>query len=204
MHSSTVLTILTTVVATVSAAPAPAWSDPTVCAPGTGYYQVCGNGYKGCCAVDACTIGWCPGYAGGPKPYGQPIDHSTDTKEPQQPEKPAEKPQEGTCPTGLYYQVCGNGYKGCCAVDACTIGWCPGYAGGAKPYGQSNDYPTKTEEPGKPTNNPQEGTCPTGLYYQVCGNGYKGCCAIDACTLGYCPTAAGGPKAGPPTHWDRA
>jgi hypothetical protein len=37
------------------------WTDPTVCAAGKGYYQVCGaSGFKGCCKQDACAMGYCP------------------------------------------------------------------------------------------------------------------------------------------------
>ncbi|RSL90239.1 hypothetical protein CDV31_015719, partial [Fusarium ambrosium] len=30
-------------------------SDPTVCAPGTGFFQSCSNGFRGCCKKDACS-----------------------------------------------------------------------------------------------------------------------------------------------------
>ncbi|CAM1507649.1 Fc.00g072900.m01.CDS01 [Cosmosporella sp. VM-42] len=30
-------------------------SDPTVCAPGTGFFQSCSNGFRGCCKTDACA-----------------------------------------------------------------------------------------------------------------------------------------------------
>ncbi|KAH7111661.1 hypothetical protein B0J13DRAFT_631769 [Dactylonectria estremocensis] len=30
-------------------------SDPTVCAPGAGYFQSCSNGFRGCCKKDACA-----------------------------------------------------------------------------------------------------------------------------------------------------
>ena len=35
-------------------------ADPTVCAPGTGFFQSCSNGFRGCCKTDACTLGYCP------------------------------------------------------------------------------------------------------------------------------------------------
>ncbi|KAK4118526.1 hypothetical protein N657DRAFT_651163 [Parathielavia appendiculata] len=30
-------------------------ADLTVCAPGTGYFQSCSNGFRGCCKADACS-----------------------------------------------------------------------------------------------------------------------------------------------------
>lgn len=50
-------TPITTVIPTASPAPVLA---PGTCAPGTGYYQVCASGFKGCCKKDACALGYCP------------------------------------------------------------------------------------------------------------------------------------------------
>ena len=177
MQLITVLSLLSAAASLGAAAPTlSARYDPTICAPGTGYYQVCSSGYKGCCTKDACTLGYCPGTA--PPP-------SEPSELPKQP--PAELPKEppatlppGTCAagTGNYY-VCASGFKGCCLQDACTLGYCPG-----KPAEPEKPKPT---EPEKPKTLP-EGQCAAGTgYYQVCGNGYKGCCTKDACSLGYCP-----------------
>jgi hypothetical protein len=163
---------------------APAYTDPTVCAPGTGYYQVCSwNGFKGCSTKDECTPPSNPTTVPGTNP-------------------------DGTCQPGYgYYQVCAwNGFKGCSTKDECTPP--PGYYG--KRAAAYNDptvcapgtgyyqvcawngfkgCSTKDEctPPSNPTTVPgtnPDGTCQPGYgYYQVCAwNGFKGCSTEDECT----------------------
>jgi hypothetical protein len=138
-------------------------ADPTVCAPGTGYFQSCSNGFRGCCKSDACgsPTGWC-------------LDH-VEKRAPAPAPAPASDPTVCAAGTG-YFQSCSNGFRGCCKVDACSAsGWCA-------------DYKKGTYEPvPAPAPVPVEGVCAGTGYYQVCGSKFKGCCETDACTLGYCP-----------------
>jgi len=98
-------------------------ADDTVCPPGTGYFQSCSNGFRGCCTADVCStkIPYCPG-ASSPivPPVAPPVKNETPAP------ASAVQPQNGVCPSGTgYYQVCANGFKGCCAKDACSLGYCP-------------------------------------------------------------------------------
>ena len=99
--------------------PAPQ-SDPTVCAPGTGYFQSCSNGFRGCCKADACSLGYCP-----PSTASEPEKPKVNEWEHKEAAKLATLP-EGQCAPGTgFFQVCGNGFKGCCKADACSLGYCP-------------------------------------------------------------------------------
>ncbi|KAK2027537.1 hypothetical protein LX32DRAFT_729324 [Colletotrichum zoysiae] len=137
--------------------------DPTVCAPGTGFFQSCSNGFRGCCKSDACATGYCP---------------ST-----------SEKRQDPTvCAPGTgFFQTCANGFRGCCKSDACTIGYCP--SAGAETVKRQD--PTVCA-PGtgffQSCSNGFRGCCKPGTgFFQSCSNGFRGCCKADACTIGYCP-----------------
>jgi len=126
MHLSTVFALVAAATLGAAAPALPPRSDPTVCAPGTGFFQSCGNGFRGCCAADACTIGFCPSTTPSEeKPKTDDWEH----KEPEHKEPEHWNPTtlpEGQCAPGTgFFQVCGNGFKGCCKSDACTIGYCP-------------------------------------------------------------------------------
>ncbi|KAJ0167109.1 hypothetical protein CTA2_4404 [Colletotrichum tanaceti] len=102
MHSSIIFTLLAATATLTAAAPSPeSKPDNTVCAPGTGFFQSCSNGFRGCCKADACTIGHCP--------------------------PASEKRQDPTvCSPGTgFFQSCSNGFRGCCKQDACATGHCP-------------------------------------------------------------------------------
>ncbi|KAF5966220.1 hypothetical protein FBULB1_11766 [Fusarium bulbicola] len=135
--------------------------DPTVCAPGTGFFQSCSNGFRGCCKSDACTgtAGVCPDNkpeAPKPKP-----ETTTETA-------PASLP-DGQCAPGTgFFQVCSNGFRGCCKSDACT--------------GNAGVCPDNTKRSDDPT------VCPPGTgFFQSCSNGFRGCCKGDACGNTWCP-----------------
>ncbi|KAF4459334.1 hypothetical protein FALBO_13903 [Fusarium albosuccineum] len=73
--------------------------DPTVCAPGTGFFQSCSNGFRGCCKGDACSGTGCP-------------DVKTVKARAQDPT---------VCAPGTgFFQSCSNGFRGCCKGDACS------------------------------------------------------------------------------------
>jgi len=163
--------------------PAPQ-SDPTVCAPGTGYFQSCSNGFRGCCKGDACGSSWCPDVKVAAKRTPEPIPAPAPAP------APASDPTVCAAGTG-FYQVCGNGFKGCCKSDACGSTWCADY----KPYTYepigASSAPAPAPVPA-PAPAPAAGGDPTVCapntgFYQVCSNGFKGCCKKDACSLGYCP-----------------
>lgn len=151
-------------------------SDPTVCAPGTGYFQSCSNGFRGCCKGDACGNSWCP-----------------DTVSVKRSEVVTPKRSDPTvCAPGTgFFQSCSNGFRGCCKSDACGSSWCPDFKFGTyEPTGTSTKPETQTTAVPVPETKPaavQPGTCAPGTgYYQVCASGFKGCCKTDACTLGWC------------------
>ncbi|KAF4975158.1 hypothetical protein FZEAL_8013 [Fusarium zealandicum] len=141
-------------------------SDPTVCAPGTGFFQSCSNGFRGCCTADACTDAWCP-------------DFETGTFEPVKTEKVSARQSDPTvCAPGTgFFQSCSNGFRGCCKGDACASSWCP-------------DYKTGTFKPVKPVNTGKVSArqsdptvCAPGTgFFQSCSNGFRGCCEADVCT----------------------
>ncbi|GJC81655.1 hypothetical protein ColLi_04493 [Colletotrichum liriopes] len=163
MHFSIIFSLFAATVTLTAAAPShDTKRDDTVCAPGTGFFQSCANGFRGCCKADACTIGYCPD-----------VSVTSDNK-------PAEttpattvhsahwQPTDPTvCAPGTgFFQSCANGFRGCCKSDACTIGYCP----------------STSEKRQDPT------VCAPGTgFFQSCSNGFRGCCKSDACTLGYCP-----------------
>jgi len=163
MYASTILSVFALVAAS-AAAPAP-YDDPTVCAPGTGYYQVCAaTGYKGCCQKDVCgmKLDYCP--PGPASPYDDPT----------------------VCKPGTgYYQVCAaTGYKGCCTQDVCgqKLSYCPTYYAKERREAAPYDDPTVCA-PG------------TGYYQVCAATGYKGCCQKDVCgmKLDYCPSGPASP-----------
>ena len=125
-------------------------SDPTQCAPGTGFFQFCSNGFRGCCTQDVCTgsSGTCPDNSiVNARDDSDDVQCSRGTYQ-KCPngfqgccENDACASASGACPdetlikarsdpsvcapgTG-YYQRCASGFEGCCTQDACTIGYCP-------------------------------------------------------------------------------
>ncbi|KAL0934644.1 uncharacterized protein CTRU02_211443 [Colletotrichum truncatum] len=220
MHSSTLFTILAAVATLTAAAPAAeSKRDDTVCAPGTGFFQSCSNGFKGCCKGDACTLGYCPDVS---------IDNSAPVENAQQNHwKPADptvcapntgffqscsngfkgcckadactlgycpdvvvKRDDTVCAPGTgFFQSCSNGFRGCCKSDACTLGYCPNSA--VEPTPKVTETPVSHEGHWKPETNTVSSdptVCAPGTgFFQSCSNGFKGCCKADACTLGYCP-----------------
>ncbi|KAK1964015.1 hypothetical protein LY78DRAFT_659779 [Colletotrichum sublineola] len=190
MHFSTIFTLIAAAATFTAAAPShDAKRDDTVCAPGTGFFQSCSNGFRGCCKSDACTIGYCPsagtetvkrqdptvcapgtgffqscsnGFRGCCKSDACTLGYCPST---------SEKRQDPTvCAPGTgFFQSCANGFRGCCKSDACTIGYCP--SAGAETV--------KRQDPT---------VCAPGTgFFQSCSNGFRGCCKSDACTIGYCP-----------------
>ncbi|KAM0344453.1 hypothetical protein ACHAPU_007425 [Fusarium lateritium] len=162
-------------------------TDETVCAPGTGFFQSCSNGFRGCCATDACSskAPVCP-----PKnskrdetvcPPGTGFFQSCSNgfrgccksdacgqKQPICPPAVAKRTDETVCPPGSgFFQSCSNGFRGCCKGDACAGSWCP-------------DAQTLQVKVRAAAN--ADGTCRPGTgFFQVCSNGFKGCCKKDAC-----------------------
>ncbi|KAK1498444.1 hypothetical protein CCUS01_12801 [Colletotrichum cuscutae] len=175
MHFSIVLTFLAAVASLASASPSlNTKRDDTVCAPGTGFFQSCANGFRGCCEADACTIGYCPGVT----------ETSANAPAETTPVNPGHSASQQSndptvCPTGTgFFQSCSNGFRGCCKEDACTIGYCPSAS-------------VKRQDPT---------VCAPGTgFFQSCSNGFRGCCQSDACTLGYCPTTSASEKRQDPT-----
>ncbi|KAK1826002.1 hypothetical protein QBC39DRAFT_376922 [Podospora conica] len=144
-------------------------SDPTVCAPGTGFFQSCSNGFRGCCTTDACgPAGWCPNYYFGS--YTPVVQVKRDA---------AADPTVCAPGTG-FFQACSNGFRGCCKSDACgQAGWCADYKFGS--YTPVAPVVVKAVEAAAvvPGNN---GVCPPNTgFFQVCANGFRGCCKKDAC-----------------------
>lgn len=148
---------------------------PTVCA-GTATHYVCSNnGFKGSCSVDPCALNWCPDYV--PKTcHKAPVVDTTTIPEP-------------SCTgSGAFYVCANNGFRGNCSVDPCALAWCPDYelktcktAGGC---GAKETKPEAGKNKSVLADRRQDnnGVCPEGTgYYQVCGNGFRGCCKADAC-----------------------
>ncbi|KAH7166931.1 hypothetical protein DER46DRAFT_265730 [Fusarium sp. MPI-SDFR-AT-0072] len=133
------------------------------CAPGTGFFQVCSNGFKGCCKSDACAgkDAICP-----------------DDKKVKRTDDPT------VCAPGTgFFQSCSNGFRGCCKSDACTgtAGVCPDN----KPEAPKPKPETTTET--APASLP-DGQCAPGTgFFQSCSNGFRGCCKGDACGNTWCP-----------------
>ncbi|KAK1657817.1 hypothetical protein BDP55DRAFT_595310 [Colletotrichum godetiae] len=208
MHSSIVLTFLAAVATLASASPAlDTKRDDTVCAPGTGFFQSCANGFRGCCKADACTIGYCPdkrqdptvcapgtgffqscsnGFRGCCKSEACTLGYCPDLTTASS--KRAADPTVCAPGTG-FFQSCANGFRGCCKQDACTIGYCPD----VKTFETvTKTAPQTTVTPTPKTNshtNTDPTVCPAGTgFFQSCANGFRGCCKSDACTIGYCPS----------------
>ncbi|WQF80949.1 hypothetical protein CDEST_05963 [Colletotrichum destructivum] len=163
MHSSIIFTLLAATATLTAAAPSlGSKRDNTVCAPGTGFFQSCSNGFRGCCKADACTIGYCPDVTGASdnKP-AETTPVTTGHSAHWQPTDPT------VCAPGAgFFQSCANGFRGCCKEDACAIGHCP----------------SASEKRQDPT------VCAPGSgFFQSCSNGFRGCCKSDACSIGYCP-----------------
>ncbi|KAL6923275.1 hypothetical protein FSST1_000549 [Fusarium sambucinum] len=168
--------------------------DPTVCPPGTGFFQSCSNGFRGCCKGDACgqKLPICPpsvtkrsddptvcppgtgffqscsnGFRGCCK------NDACSQTQPICPSSPAKRSDDPTvCPPGTgFFQSCSNGFRGCCKGDACGNSWCPDYKTGT--YQPAQSFKVKACS---------DGTCAPGTgFFQVCSNGFKGCCKKDAC-----------------------
>ncbi|KAM0207442.1 hypothetical protein ACHAQI_007672 [Fusarium lateritium] len=169
-------------------------ADPTVCAPGTGFFQSCSNGFRGCCKFDACS-----------------------GKAPVCPTKNAKRDANPTvCPPGTgFFQSCSNGFRGCCKSDACsqTQPICPptvskrqadptvcapgtgffqscsnGFRGCCKSDACSQVQPICPSAVAKRQTDPT--VCPQGSgFFQSCSNGFRGCCKGDACAGSWCPDA---------------
>jgi hypothetical protein len=102
---------------------------------------------------------------------------------------------------GAFYVCANNGFRGNCSVDPCALAWCPDY----KPYmceavaacdcGAKETKPDagKNKSSGSERRQDNNGVCPEGTgYFQVCGNGFRGCCKADACGQAspICPNSA--------------
>ncbi|KAJ0348536.1 hypothetical protein COL154_006416 [Colletotrichum chrysophilum] len=164
MHSSIFFTVFAGIVGITTASPTESNTDPTVCAPGTGFFQSCSNGFRGCCTADACTIGYCPDVTVTSSKTA--IVTATPVPEHKAHWQPETVSDPTVCKPGTgFFQSCSNGFRGCCKEDACTLGYCP-------PASEKRD----------------ETVCfPNTGFFQSCANGFRGCCKGDACTLGYCP-----------------
>ncbi|KAF5659005.1 hypothetical protein FHETE_9633 [Fusarium heterosporum] len=172
-------------------------TDDGTCAPDTGFYQVCDNGFKGCCKFDACKS-------------KQPI---CPTQMELDIEAKSSKRDDTVCAPGTgFFQSCSNGFRGCCATDACsskapicppknskrdeTI--CPpdtgffqscsnGFRGCCKSDACGQKQPIC---PPTVTKRTDETVCPPGSgFFQSCSNGFRGCCKGDACAGSWCPDA---------------
>jgi hypothetical protein len=100
----------------------------------------------------------------------------------------------------VFYVCAKNGFRGNCSVDPCALSWCPDYKRktckvaepvcSEKPkHGADKHW---SDENKRWTDN--NGVCPEGTgYYQVCGNGFRGCCKADACgqVSPVCPSSTG-------------
>ncbi|KAM0241749.1 hypothetical protein ACHAPO_001442 [Fusarium lateritium] len=168
--------------------------DPTVCPPGTGFFQSCSNGFRGCCKNDACgqKLPICPSSPAKRSddptvcPPGTGFFQSCSNgfrgcckndacsqTQPICPSSPAKRSDDPTvCPPGTgFFQSCSNGFRGCCKGDACGNSWCPDYKTGT--YQPAQSFKVKARS---------DGTCAPGTgFFQVCSNGFKGCCKKDAC-----------------------
>ncbi|KAK1752942.1 hypothetical protein QBC47DRAFT_387409 [Echria macrotheca] len=135
-------------------------SDPTVCAPGTGYFQSCSNGFRGCCKGDACGNSWCP-----------------DSFNVKRSEVVTPKRSDPTvCAPGTgFFQSCSNGFRGCCKGDACGNSWCP------------DTVDVKRSEAATPKRSDPTVCAPGTGFFQSCSNGFRGCCKGDACGSSWCP-----------------
>ncbi|KAF6788193.1 hypothetical protein CMUS01_16409 [Colletotrichum musicola] len=173
MHSSIFFTLFAAAATLTAATPCEeAKPDDTVCAPGTGFFQSCSNGFRGCCKADACSLGYCP---------------------------PAtEKRNDPTvCAPGTgFFQSCSNGFRGCCKGDVCTLGYCPDV--NTLPVKTAVSEPVENSHVERQSSDPTVCAPATG-FFQSCSNGFKGCCKADACSIGYCPDVKTAVKRDDPT-----
>ncbi|GKT49684.1 uncharacterized protein ColSpa_09865 [Colletotrichum spaethianum] len=192
MHFSTIFTLFAAAASFAAAAPPQdAKRDDTVCASGTGFFQSCANGFRGCCKSDACTIGYCPDVTGtSNNPPAETTPATTAHSNHWQPTDPT------VCAPGTgFFQSCSNGFRGCCKSDACTIGYCPDIKA-FETVTKAAPKTTPTPTPEAKCNNNGDGNadptvCAPGTgFFQSCSNGFRGCCKSDACTLGYCPSTS--------------
>jgi hypothetical protein len=148
----------------------------------TNIIEVCSNGWRGCCTHDVCTIGYCA--IDNQCPTGEfytSDECATDAITKREPEEECQPGQfyvgdqcvseDDQCPTGQTYQVCSNGWVGCCASDVCSIGYCvvEEECAAGEVYRDNQCVP--------------EDQCPTGQFYQVCSNGLEGCYDGEDCGL---------------------
>lgn len=168
---TTPTTISTVTISTPTATPTVIAEQP-VCTDG-GYYQVCSNGFKGCCKSDVC---------GSSKPSCPTEPVSTNVHKTTQVECSG---------TGAYYVCANNGFRGHCSVDPCASAWCPDFAQDTcTPTVPASAPETQTHTQTQTQTQTQNQTCPEGTgFYQVCSNGFRGCCTVDACagTNPVCP-----------------
>ncbi|EFQ33115.1 hypothetical protein CGRA01v4_13236 [Colletotrichum graminicola] len=211
MHFSTVFTLIAATASFTAAAPShDVKRDDTVCAPGTGFFQSCASGFRGCCKYDACTIGYCPstsekrqdptfcapgtgffqscsnGFRGCCKADACTIGYC-----PSSGAETVERQDPTVCAPGTgFFQSCSNGFRGCCKSDACTIGYCPDVKA-FETVIKAAPTPTLTTEvkPNNNNGNADPTVCAPGTgFFQSCSNGFRGCCKFDACTTGHCPS----------------
>jgi len=80
--------------------------------PGSGYFQSCSNGFRGCCKGDACGSTGCPDVKPALKRTPEPVA------------APAPTSDSTICAAGTgYFQACANGFRVCCKSDACGSAW---------------------------------------------------------------------------------
>jgi hypothetical protein len=151
--------------------------------------------------VDPCALEWCPDYDNKTcNKVEQPDPETPCTGCPKTPCTGCPKTPCTGCPktpctdcpkttctgSGAFYVCANNGFRGNCSVDPCALNWCPDYksntceAAACAPKdvesetGKNNGHETERRQ--------DNGVCPEGTgYYQVCGNGFRGCCKADAC-----------------------
>ncbi|KAF4947352.1 hypothetical protein FSARC_13988 [Fusarium sarcochroum] len=201
MHST-----IFALVAITGLASAKPTEKPQVECQGVGSYYVCGaNGFRGYCSNDPCALEWCSDFVYktcDPVFITKPVDGSDgeDSEGHWEPEEhnektPEKKLPEGQCAEGTgFFQVCSNGFKGCCKSDACSgkSPICPDNKANSDQHvkaetentetHKSETEKTETTKP-KTTQALPEGQCAEGTgFFQVCSNGFKGCCKSDACS----------------------
>jgi hypothetical protein len=197
--------------ATPSAAPsvgsgpgAKSQNDPTTCAAGFGYFQVCSNGFRGCCKSDACGKVWCPDYKPGSyEPMdiiSRPTDiltkaspsqstityksSSTSTTSVQKSSDKPSVPSSSSSSVTILILTTGSNPKPTLSSSTSSYKW-----SNSSSISTSTHSPTVIPSPGpKPSTGTDATICPAGVgYYQVCAtNGFKGCCRSDACGKNWC------------------
>jgi hypothetical protein len=149
----TVTSTLTTTTCTETTTPMPVH---TACSSSATSYYVCANNqFRGYCSSDPCAKEWCPDYE--PRTYQC-------TKE-VKPEKP----------TDCHH--CGS-HSSSTSTSSCTSETTPT----VPPTPCSTHIVESTTTPCTTPTPVVTDTCPNGTgYYQVCSNGFRGCCQQDAC-----------------------